>query len=365
MFDTNVFKNIKTPQDFAREEQEFEFRKRQREMQEKLGGLEMQKLEREMSAPKMPFEGTGLEAQLINQKYLANVQAGMDEQTALQNATDTVLQSQVTTDARGNVLRRGAIFGTPSQINSMPPSQAMGMPTSGYTPSYNPNSPALTMAGSGQPYSGETMSPMPMTVADIETAIGGQPIQRPSAPLTVNPQDFGITSPYGMEDVQKKAAEANIQMQIEQAKADRKTGKAQKTIATTLDELDLLNNQLRVKQAIVSGDQNALQNLKAALGSSQFGQAVSQTQDVDVQTLRNQYNLARNSLIPFYVDYFQLPATMVDTEKMSQRIIEAFGDPSLDYTTNQTAINRMRGQFGITQGGSEAPTNLKEKYGLE
>lgn len=42
MFDTSVFKNIKTPEDFAREEQEFEFRKRQRALQEQMGGLQLQ-----------------------------------------------------------------------------------------------------------------------------------------------------------------------------------------------------------------------------------------------------------------------------------------------------------------------------------
>jgi hypothetical protein len=42
MFDTGVFKNIKTAEDFAREEQEFELRKRQQAMQQQLGDLQLQ-----------------------------------------------------------------------------------------------------------------------------------------------------------------------------------------------------------------------------------------------------------------------------------------------------------------------------------
>jgi hypothetical protein len=244
---------------------------------------------------------------------------------------------------------------------------------------------------------------MPMTVADIEGQLGttrGQPQGQmmENSPAfnmegaqnlgqSLEGQDFyslnNIPTPAQLDPratsapevqmaIAKEAGTGNLKLanemklkvfdqQLKSGETQKKSTQAQSVISTTLNELENLNDQLKVKNAIVNNDQNALQNLQSAMGSSAFGQAVAQIQNIDIQTLRNQYNLARDSLIPFYVDYFDLPATMVDTEEMSKRIIQSFGDPTLDYTANKTAIDRMRGQFGIENIDPEIK-KLIDKY---
>lgn len=80
--------------DFDREAQEFEARKRQRALAEKMGGLQVQQLERELNQPKMPFEGTGFDTQIANEAYKFNIGKGMDDATARQKAIDMVLGSK-------------------------------------------------------------------------------------------------------------------------------------------------------------------------------------------------------------------------------------------------------------------------------
>lgn len=210
MFETNVFKNIKTPQDFMREEQEFEFRKRQRALQEQMQQVQMQKAQQELNAPKMPYQGTGLEPQLINQKYMANIQAGMDEQQALQNATDTVLQSQVSIDPKtGYQVRRGAIFdSSPSQINQMPPSQVMGSPMS---------------TGTFMPPQAQSGGVPAMPAGQLDEQLLAEAQDLPE--LQFNPTDYDVTSPYGREELNVFAAKEGIKSQIEQAKEQRDIGR--------------------------------------------------------------------------------------------------------------------------------------------
>lgn len=56
MFDTNLFRNIKTAQDFEREAQEFEMRKRRVQMSEQLGQMQMQTSQQQMQMRQQALE---------------------------------------------------------------------------------------------------------------------------------------------------------------------------------------------------------------------------------------------------------------------------------------------------------------------
>lgn len=365
MLDANVFSRYKSVQDFSREREEFEARKRAAALQEQLGQLQMQGMQQKLNTPE----------QLTPEQILAKaIQGGAENLTPQEQAQlkayDVLQRTKQSVDPRGNIITNRSIYDMlPGEVNQMPPRQAMQMPTRLAPISAPPPQMPLEQIGvdGNLGVSLEPPAPILPGMNPVAPPLPAPQWQAPPqpAPITVNPADYGVRSPYAREDIAKEAAKADIQAKIEQAKEMRKTGKAQSVISATLDELQNLNDQLKLKGALVSGDKNALQNLQARLGSTEFGQKLASVQDVDVQTLRNQYNLARNSLIPFYVDYFQLPATMVDTEEMATRIIQAFGDPTLDYESNKTAIDRMRGQFGINTPKTAPASvidNLLNKY---
>ena len=78
----------------------------------------------------------------------------------------------------------------------------------------------------------------------------------------------------------------------------------------------------------------------------------------EIESLRQEYDRKRDGMIPYYIVANDLPATVVDTEEFQQRILAAFGDPSLTYDANKAAINNMRMQFGVeSEKQAETPSN--------
>ena len=94
MLDANIFSKYKTKQDFDRERAEFEARKRQQALQEQLGQVNLEKAQRELSQPSLPFQGTGFDSQIANEAYKFNLAKGLDDATARQQAVDMVLGSK-------------------------------------------------------------------------------------------------------------------------------------------------------------------------------------------------------------------------------------------------------------------------------
>lgn len=239
MLDPNIFSKYKTKADFDREAEEFEFRKRQRAMQEQMQQMQMEQTKRQAMQPQMPMSGTGFEAQLVNRAYQANLANGMDPATAEKNAINAVLQSQQSIDPRGNVVTRRPIFDmSPREVMNMPvqqPQQATQMTM----PPLQPNDPMLQQHAEA--------------VAAQQAQTGVSPMQRegfapPQLPnVTVDPSNFGVTSPYAREDIFKKAAEADIELQKSQKLDELKIANQKRAIDATnriyqevgIDDIDL------------------------------------------------------------------------------------------------------------------------------
>lgn len=322
--------------DFQRESDEFDARKKKQ-------ALEIQAAEKAMT---MPFQGTSWDAQIANEAYKFNLGKGMSDAEARQKAIDMVqggkVDYQMVTDPYTGqsvpvAKPRGAIFGQYDGAQSL--EQPIPRESTPFIP--------LNVEGA------DPMQASRDAIMQRQEQIGSNPYQR----MDLNP--MASRSP----DVQKQIALKEYERGVKQEEKQSEIGRSRSVIEGTLNNLEKLNNDLMVKEALVSRDRSAAENLKAALGSSAFGQAVDRVKNADVQLLRENYNNARNSLIPFYVSYFDLPATMVDTEEMAQRIISAFGDPSLPYETNQFALENMRRQFGIeTKNKSQSesqPTDVQ------
>lgn len=181
------------------------------------------------------------------------------------------------------------------------------------------------------------------------------------------PQPPRAESPIGMEGTpvgEKIRTEEQSKRDLEfwkrktdQAKSDFDKGKAKEKVEYAINKLENLNDQLLAKSAMMAGDKDALENLKAKWGSSWLGRHVQSVTKPEIESLRQEYGKVRDSLIPFYIVANELPATVVDTEEFAQRVIGAFGDPSSMYNANLTALETQRQQFGLkprktTKGGN-------------
>jgi hypothetical protein len=245
MLDSSIFSRIKTKQDFDREREEFEARKRQQAMQEQLGGLQVMQAQRSLSQP----EQLGMEQLLSKAIQGGGVQNLSPAEQAQLQAYDIAQRTKQSVDPRGNIVTNRSVFDMlPSQINKLPPNQVLNTPTSmnsfsggaGVDPmvAANQAAAAARAAELGQ-------ANMPNTQGQL------QPPQNKI--VTVNPADFGVTSPYGQEDVNKKTAEANIELQKGTLEADTA---ASQSAATTL------GNERAKQQAVQELRQTVLPTIR-------------------------------------------------------------------------------------------------------
>ena len=163
---------------------------------------------------------------------------------------------------------------------------------------------------------------------------------------------------YGKKQLEKY--KADIQFRKEQLKTEKGRDKVVGTIQETMSSLEELNDRLKAKEAIITNDSNFLDALKNKYGTSWLGRQTSSVTKPEIESLRQEYTLKRDSIIPSYVAYFDLPATMVDTEEFAQRVLQSFGDPAMNYEANRAALKNMRQQFGMQERA--APSKKRLKY---
>jgi len=171
------------------------------------------------------------------------------------------------------------------------------------------------------------------------------------------PASLGLAGVVADSQFAQKAGieklKSDLAFRREQMKSDKGREKVTGIIGKSMDDLETLNDKLKAKQAIINNDASLLQNLRSKYGASWLGKQTSSVTKPEIETLRQQFEVKRDSIIPSYIAYFDLPATVVDTEEFQQRILQAFGDPSLAYETNEAALANMRHQFGMKPSKGE------------
>lgn len=144
-----------------------------------------------------------------------------------------------------------------------------------------------------------------------------------------------------------KKIEADVAFKKKQMESAKGKEKVTGTITKAMSDLEQINDRLLAKQAVISNNANILDNLKAKYGETWVGKEVNSISKPEIESLKQTYSTIRDSIIPSYIAYFELPATVVDTEEFQQRILKSFGDPTLTYETNKASLENMRGQFGL------------------
>lgn len=212
MLDPNIFSKYKTKQDFDREREEFEFRKRKRALEEQLGGLKVQQAQQQLNTP----EQLGMEQLLAKSIQLGGVQNLTPQEQAQLQAFDIAQRTKQSVDPRGNIVSNRSVFDMlPGQINRMPPAQVMNMPVGVQ------NDPMLAN----------------QQAAAAQADMLGAPDMRNTTPV-FDPLDYGVTSPYGQEDLRKAQAMEAIKQQAETSKAQKENEMAYNTFITAIDNIE-------------------------------------------------------------------------------------------------------------------------------
>ena len=219
------------------------------------------------------------------------------------------------------------------------------------------------------------MQPQMLTIDDLgqfqdQTPAGGyapQDVVSSEVQTTYQASpELGARGKVMEEEFKKDASlaqvKADIQFKKEQMKSEKGRDRVTGTINKTMSDLEKINDKLKAKEAIINNDASMLQNLKNKYGTSWLGRETGSVTRPEIESLRKEYEVKRDSLIPAYIAYNELPATVVDTEEFQQRILQSFGDPSLSYEANQAALDNMKGQFGlIEQAVEEKPMSTEAR----
>ena len=218
MLDPNIFSKYKTKEDFDREAAEFDARKRQQEMNQQMGQLKLQQLQSQVANPKM-----GMEQLLAKSIQLGGSDKLSPQEKAQLQAFDIAQRTKQHVDARGNVVTNRSVFDMiPNGVGDMPPRDAMNMPIPGRnaTPGFVPPS----VPGSQIPAQNTPQDVAPQIPGGIsEFPQNNIPPQNTAPKITIDPSAYGVTSPYAVEDIGKKAAEADISIQKQTAAEKTKT----------------------------------------------------------------------------------------------------------------------------------------------
>ena len=228
--------NRKSVQDFQREDEEFNARKKQRKLAEQMGSIQLEQAQRDLNAPKLPFQGNSEFAQIGNEAYRFNINKGMDEDTARQKAIDMFMGTKVdytpTVNPRTGETTfipkpRGAVFGDPMAASQQAIGQRQGevgvnpnQRPDYMTPNFNPN------MGVGSEHIGAPeLQVNDMNEADILAAITpvdtkGVVEQAPmDMPTVPNIEPWAHRNP----DVQKDIAKKQMSLPIDQQRMQMET----------------------------------------------------------------------------------------------------------------------------------------------
>lgn len=221
----------------------------------------------------------------------------------------------------------------------------------------------------------------------IAPQLGGVPKQQGTIPQGSNSIPAGkteggfnlgqFTSPE-VPQITNKAEEMayaqKLAVETEQKRDKRKEEQEAKSkaesnakIEDALNQLYSLNETLMNEGGLRSEQRGIKGNAGATLANAPIIGSIAQgIFDPATQSKRSQYEKIRDSIIPFYIEANNLPATVVDTEEFQQRILSSFGDPSSDYESNEAALKNMAGQFGVKLGKpSKNKPNLSKEQALE
>lgn len=295
MFDTSVFRNIKSPQDFAREEQEFMLRKRQQEIESQMGEIGLQKAQQDLTAPKLPFQGTSWDAQTANEAYKYNLSKGMSDEEARRNAVDMVLKTKVdhrpvTDPYTGQITyqatpRTPMFGGEPKGVpNQLFANQGQGSVNQQYQQGQMPPAmPPQIPLSNIPPISSQelTQGQMPQDILAMppREAMGVMDNQK----ISVDPRAF--ESPDVQKDLAKSILQDNISKQKEKPEAEKSFNNLLSEAGNIFDRVDDAIEMINPFTAGLGSYTNVIAgtpgtNLRSALQTIQADAAFSRLQQM-------------------------------------------------------------------------------------
>lgn len=105
--------------------------------------------------------------------------------------------------------------------------------------------------------------------------------------------------------------------------------------------------ELDRKGAIVSTDKGAMENIRARIGATDVGQALSGAAGAEEQSIRQAINNSRPLLLQSIMQATGMSARALDSNKELEFYLQAVSDPKRDLQSNLAAIDAIDRTFGL------------------
>lgn len=146
------------------------------------------------------------------------------------------------------------------------------------------------------------------------------------------------------------AAEASARGQVagkgEIPESEKKLS-AQKNVTAALLEASGLYDRLDELGSAVNVERGGMQNVRARFGASAVGQGIGGALGTEAQSVRNQINQLRPTLMGYIRQASNMGAKGLDSEKELEFYLQAVSDPSRDIQSNKAALKVLNDAYGL------------------
>lgn len=222
----------------------------------------------------------------------------------------------------------------------IPPSAPAGAPPAG------PVAPTLEPTLEDIPVGGTLMTPEQFDAAKAPQITG---------PLAGTKRGEFMEAQAGLK-VEGAKILKDYDNQIATAGSELKEKKGLDKVASVLKRMKEINEKLKEKKAIVSGEASFGENVGRYVATTGLGQEVRKVTNPQTQALAEEYTKLQSTLLPYYASAAGLGAKSLDSEGERKSILGSFGDPSGIYESNKQQLKTLEGLFGVGNGNGAGPS---------
>jgi len=172
-------------------------------------------------------------------------------------------------------------------------------------------------------------------------------------PTTVPPEK----TPEHAAKVEAAKTAAKIEAGGEITPAEKKEN-AQSRVSGNLSEVANLYRKLNKMGGAVNVHNSSVENILTSIAASDMGQAIQRYAGTDTQSIRNQINQIRPTIINDIRQAAEMGAKGMDSEKELEFFLQAATDPKRDIQSNMAALKVLDNAYGLGLGEFDVETSV-------
>ncbi len=193
--------------------------------------------------------------------------------------------------------------------------------------------------------------------ADSDASNRSDNLWKPNTAKKIAQEQAGVElKTAGPIEEEKKGAAARVEEAANEKKKDKARGQVTQNLLSLAEKYQALDK----KGGIVNVNNSATQNLKARASSSWLGQGIEGALGTEEQSIRNEIESIRPTIINDIKQASDMGAKGMDSEKELTFYLQAATDPKRDVKSNLAAISVLDKAYGLGAKVRADPAAIKK-----